>query len=57
MIFFPLHPVPFCRQSIYHPGNINDLILGGFQVIPKIMFGNLCKLILDVTVIPVLSGL
>lgn len=40
---------------IYHLGNFDDLILGGFWVIPKFTFTNLCKPVEDVIVISVSS--
>ena len=40
---------------IYHLGNFDDLIPSGFWVIPRITFGNLCKPICDVIIIPVSS--
>ena len=38
---------------IRHEKPADDLIQSGFWVIPKITFGNLCKAIHDIIIIPV----
>ena len=44
--FFFSHPVNFNGQKPFI-GNFDDLIQGGFWVIPKTTFANLCKPIQD----------
>ena len=48
-----LRKIPFL--AIYYLGNFDDLIQSGYWVIPKLKFGNLCKPIHGVMIIPVSS--